>query len=310
MDTTKINYIFPTSPTIPMNFRQTLTYLLHGFMLGFRVEHSVLVWIWLNIVGWIYLLAYLNSTYALSTPDSSLYTTIAAISLSSYFFIFGLGYFVWAWLGGSLYRSMAVQLVGSQKITLLQQLRFGWMHYVHFFCGPVLLWIDTGIIISLTYYLIILAKIALSWPIFGIIVCIIVGLIVPILGVISSWMILNCLGLPGMMYASIAMEGNDHYDATSRALTYLWSRIGNFLLYHIVLLVLVIVLVIVLAVLWYCIFFLCYLIPHPTILSFILTETTMILLSILISCYAGGKIAIYNLIRQQHENLPLGIDFS
>jgi hypothetical protein len=126
---------------------------------------------------------------------------------------------VWSFFGGAITRIAAVALAREDRLTLPQSIRFAQSKWPSYFFGPIFPFVGVLLVTlpAILLGLIMRADIgvligAILWPL---------GLMG---GAILAVIILGlALGWP-LMWATISVEGTDHFDALSRAYNYIRER--------------------------------------------------------------------------------------
>jgi len=133
---------------------------------------------------------------------------------------------IWAFFGGAMARIAAVQLTCDEHVGLIAALRFACQKWLSLFAAPLIP--ACGIVaagIPLWFLGLLLRSgvgmflVSLVWPaalVFGAIMALLA------LGLLFAW---------PLMWATIATEGSDSFDAISRAYAYLFQRPVHYLFY-------------------------------------------------------------------------------
>ena len=142
------------------------------------------------------------------------YHTIFAVLL------LGLWLATWAIFGGAICRMAALQFARDERIGPVQALKFSAEKFGSFMTAPL---IPLGIILFFSV-LIFLGGLLGAIPAIGEwIAAILMGLAL-VSGFIMALVAIGLLGGANLMYATIAVEGSDSFDAISRSFSYLFSR--------------------------------------------------------------------------------------
>jgi len=152
-----------------------------------------------------------------------------------YFLAFGVGcLLIWSWAGGAVCRIAALQFAGDEKPTMGQAHAFSCRHLLGGFLPAPLIPIIAAAIVAL---FMILGGAFLRIPIAG---DILAGTAFPLAlmgGFIIATLIVGTLVGGSLFWPSIAVEGQDAYDAFSRGLSYAFSRPWKTVLYGVITLV-------------------------------------------------------------------------
>ncbi len=154
------------------------------------------------------------------------------ISTHPVFFIFFAIWFliVWAIFGGAIARIAAVHVARDEKISLRQAISFSFSKLLSFVFAPVIpmmIIIVAGLAVAiggLVYYI----------PWLGPIVAALLFPLALIAGFVMTLVALGTLGGFDLMYATIAVEGSDSFDAISRSFSYVFARPWRMIFYTIV----------------------------------------------------------------------------
>jgi hypothetical protein len=133
---------------------------------------------------------------------------------------------VWGVFGGAITRIAAVQYARSEKIGMMEALRFAAGKFTHFASAPL---IPFGVL-AVIAILMFLGGLLLLIPWVG---DLLAGLLwfLPLLGaVLMAIGLLGYVGWP-LMYATISAEGSDNFDALSRSYIYVFSKPLHYLWY-------------------------------------------------------------------------------
>ena len=133
---------------------------------------------------------------------------------------------VWAFFGGAIARIAVVQLASDERVGIVAALRFACRKWLSFFAAPLIpliglvvaavpVWI-CGLLMNIDFGIFV---VSLIWP-----VLLLFGFIMAMLaiGLLFAW---------PLMWATIAAEGTDSFDALSRSYAYLFQRPLRYALY-------------------------------------------------------------------------------
>ncbi len=174
--------------------------------------------------------SFFGAWWQLSAPMVAMFALDASVSDVAVMLLAAFGSLaIWAFFGGAMARIAAVQLTCDEHVGLIAALRFACQKWLSLFAAPLIpacgivaagvpLWVlglllrsDAGIFL-----------VSLVWPaalVFGAIMALLA------LGLLLAW---------PLMWATIATEGSDSFDALSRAYAYLFQRPIHYLFYAVV----------------------------------------------------------------------------
>jgi hypothetical protein len=155
-------------------------------------------------------------------PDAGVWSRI-------YFFLLILWTLAtWALFGAAITRIASVQFARNEKIGMTEAVRFAWSRYVSFFSAPLFPLVLVGV---LTLFLIIFGFFQVITVFVGDIL--IAGLLWPLVilfGLIMAVVLVGLVGWP-LMYATVAAEGSDSFDALSRSYSYVYQAPWHYIWY-------------------------------------------------------------------------------
>lgn len=166
----------------------------------------------------------------LSAPMVAMFTLDASVSDVAVLLLAAFGSLaIWAFFGGAMARIAAVQLTCDDHVGLIAALRFACQKWLPLFAAPLIpacgivaagapLWV-LGLLLRSGAGMFL---VSLVWP-----VALVFGAIMALLalGLLLAW---------PLMWATIATEGSDSFDALSRAYAYLFQRPIHYLFYAVV----------------------------------------------------------------------------
>ncbi len=174
--------------------------------------------------------SFIGAWEQLSAPMMAMFALDASVSDVAVMLLAAVGSLaIWAFFGGAMARIAAVQLTCDEHVGLVAALRFACQKWLSLFAAPLIpacgivaagvpLWV-LGLLLRSGVGMFLAS---LVWP-----VALIFGAVMALLalGLLFAW---------PLMWATIATEGSDSFDAISRAYAYLFQRPVHFLFYVIV----------------------------------------------------------------------------
>jgi hypothetical protein len=134
---------------------------------------------------------------------------------------------VWALFGGFITRIAALQLVGKDRVNLMETIRFTLKRYLSLLISP---FVPLMLMAAITLGLAVYGMLAMI-PIVG--DFLLYGLLMPLVflgGLVMAMILIGLIGYP-MMYPTISTEGSDAFDAVSRSYNYVAQGIWSYLWY-------------------------------------------------------------------------------
>jgi len=172
-----------------------------------------------------------GSWHFLSRPFGQMFQSGLTVQKLAFLALCGLwAVLVWAFFGGCIARVAAVRLAAGERVTwgaMLRHARTKWRAYVAAPLFPLV----TVLLLTLPVALAGFLFLRLDWTV------LIAGLVWPLLLLAGFLMALLLLGLAfgwPLMWATIASEGTDSFDALSRSYSYTYERPLHYLFYAVV----------------------------------------------------------------------------
>ena len=152
-----------------------------------------------------------------------------------WFILFGIGaLIIWSWGGGAICRIAALQFARDEKLTMKEA-----VHYAreHLFGGYVLAPVIPLAFIIIVMLLMVVAGVVLWIPVFGDLLGGLTFIFSILGGFVIAVLLLGLLVGGHFFWPAVAAEGQDAYDAFSRALSYAFSKPWKTVLYGVIALI-------------------------------------------------------------------------
>jgi hypothetical protein len=133
----------------------------------------------------------------------------------------------WSLFGGAIARLAAVNVARDEKVSIRQALNFSLGKFFSFASAPII----PMLIVCVVGLLISIGSLLGNLPYLGPLVIGVFFFLALLGGFVQTIWVLGTLGGFTLMYATIAVEGSDSFDAVSRSFSYVYSRPWRMLFY-------------------------------------------------------------------------------